>query len=193
MSESKKVNIAAWRAALDAEKKSADDAVGRVIQLSDGQIKRTRDAETRRENFRQRQTEISERSSAVCHDMLLMRSYDEWSLAFCFLVNHSLGHLGLASAAGDERMMQGMQLNLSRLATETVKAFPERRMAIDPWQRSIAVLGEPTEPTHDPKPHPHVESISRIVLTLRDTGPGLKDFRAYYAPFGSALHIIRPA
>ena len=86
-----------------------------------------------------------------------------------------------------------MNLNLSSLAAEMAKAFPDRRMAVDPWQRAIAALGEPVEPKYDTKPHPHVESLSRLVLTLRDTGPSLKDFRAYYAPFGTSLHIIRPA
>jgi hypothetical protein len=193
MSKPQQSRIMAWRQALDAERRAVEESVSKVLTLTDAQIRRGREAESRRENFRQRQTEIAEKSSAVCHDMLLMRSQDEWSLAFGLLVNHSLGHLGLAYAASDERMMQGMVFNLTRLAEETAKAFPDRRMAIDPWKRAIASLGEATEPTHDAKPHPNVESLSRLVLTLRDTGPALKDFRAYYAPFGSALHIIRPA
>ena len=165
----------------------------KVVSLTDTQLRRARDAEARREAFRQRQAEVVERSSAICHDMLLMRGQDEWSLAFGFLVNHSIGHLGLAYASADERTLQAMITNLSRLAAETMKAFPDRRMAVDPWQRAIAALGEPNEPQYDTKPHPHVESLSRVVLTLRDTGPSLKDFRAYFAPFGTALHIIRPA
>jgi hypothetical protein len=193
MSEPQRFNSATWRSELQAQRRGIDESVDKVVSITDAQLRRSRDAEARREAFRQRQAEIVERSSAICHDMLLTRGQDEWSLAFAFLVNHSLGHLGLAYMSADERTMQAMVANLSGLAGETAKAFPDRRMAVDPWQRAIAALGEPTEPKYDTKPHPHVESLSRVVLTLRDTGPSLKDFRAYYAPFGTALHIIRPA
>jgi hypothetical protein len=193
MSESTKFDTAAWRQRLNAQRKGVDDSIEKVVSLSDAQLKKSRDAEARRETSRQRQAEVIERSAAICHDMLLMRAQDEWSLAFGFLVNHTLGHLSLAYASADDRILKAMVTNLSRLADETAKAFPDRRMAVDPWQRAIAALGEPAEPAYESKPHPHVESLSRLVLTLRDTGPGLKDFRAYYAPFGATLHIIRPA
>jgi len=193
MSEPQRFNAASWRNELQSQRRSVDDSVEKVVSVSDAQLRRTRDAEARREAFRQRQAEVVERSSAICHDMLLMRSQDEWSLAFGFIVNHSLAHLGLAYAASEERTLQAMIFNLSNLAAETARAFPDRRMAVDPWQRAIATLGDPSEPKYDTKPHPHVESLSRVILTLRDTGPSLKDFRAYYAPFGASLHIIRPA
>ena len=193
MSELKKVDTAVWRSQLLAQRRGLDESVDKVVTLTDAQLRKSRDAETRREAFRQRQAELVERSSAACHDLLLTRNQDEWALAFGLLVNHSLGNLGLAYTSADERTVQAMLLNLSNLAAEMVRAFPDRRMVFDPWQRAIASMGEPSEPRYDTKPHPHVESLSRLVLTLRDTGPSLKEFRAYFAPFGTSLHIIRPA
>jgi hypothetical protein len=176
-----------------AQRRSVDDSVEKVITISDAQIRRAREAEARREQFRKRFAELVQRSGDVAHDMLLARSQDEWSLAFGFLLNHSLSHLGLAYASGDQRAIDAMLFNLKSLSDETAKAFPDRRMAIEPWQRSVDELGDPAQPNPDPKPHPNVETLSRIVLTLRDTGPGLRDFRSVFAPHGANLHIIRPA
>lgn len=193
MSELKKVDAAAWRSQLQVQRRGLEESVDRVVTLTDAQLRKNRDAEARREAHRQRLAELAERSSAVCHDIVLMRNQDEWALAFGFLVNHSLGHLGLATMSAEERTVQAMLLNLSNLAAEMARAFPDRRMVVDPWQRAVAAMGDSVEPRYDARPHPHVESLSRLVLTLRDTGPSLKEFRAYYAPFGTSLHIIRPA
>jgi hypothetical protein len=86
-----------------------------------------------------------------------------------------------------------MLTNLVRLSDAMAKSFPDRKLVIDPWQRAVKAFGEVIPPEYEPKPHPHVDSLSQIVLTLRDTGPSLADFRELYAPSESGLHIIRPA
>ena len=193
MSEPVRKNSASVRQEWESQRRTVEESVQKVITISDAQIRRARESEARRETLRKRLAELVERSGAVGHDMLLARSQDEWSMAFSVIVNQSLSHLGLAYAGGDQRVVDAMLFNLKSLADETARAFPDRRMAVEPWQRSIAEMGDASEPQPDPKPHPNVETLSRLVLTLRDTGPGLRDFRSIYAPYGSGLHIIRPA
>jgi len=80
-----------------------------------------------------------------------------------------------------------------RLSDAMSRSFPDRKLVIDPWRRAANAFGNLSVPSYDTKPHPHVDSLSPLVLTLRDTGPSLSDFREFFAASDSGLHIIRPA
>ncbi len=155
---------------------------------------RISDLERSDQAFQAIYSELINRTGAVCHDLVLTRPRgDAWALAFVYLVDYSLSYLGLARQCNDQRVFDAMLLNLSRLSEAMSKAFPDRKLVIDPWQRAVKAMGDPKSPTYDQKPHPHVDSLSQIILTVRETGPSLSEFREYYAPSDSGLHIIRPA
>jgi hypothetical protein len=158
------------------------------------QKKRVKDLERKNLEFQQTYVELMNRTSAVCHDIVLTRPRgDAWALAFAYLVDYTLAYLGLARQCDDSRTLNAMVANLSRLSEAMAKSFPDRKLVIDPWQRSVKAFGDVKPPSYDAKPHPQVDSLSQILLTLRDTGPRLPEFREFFAPSETGLHIIRPA
>lgn len=164
-----------------------------ITQVKDAN-RRIAELERRNAEFRQIYVELVSRTAAVCHDIVLTRPRgDAWALAFAYLVDYTLACLGLALQGEDKRTYDAMLINLSRLSDAMAKSFPDRKLVIDPWKRSVKAFGDVQAPSYEPKPHPHVDSLSQIVLTLRDTGPSLSDFREFYAPSEGGLHIIRPA
>ena len=155
---------------------------------------RIADLELSNQGFQQIYAELMNRTAAVCHDLVLTRPRgDNWALAFVYLVDYTLAYLGLARQCNDQRVFDAMVTNLARLADAMSRSFPDRKLVIDPWQRAVKAFGEIKPPPYDQKPHPHVDSLSQILLTVRETGPSLGDFREFYAPSESGLHIIRPA
>ena len=168
------------------------------LSAANAELKKTTarisDLERSNEAFQQKYSELTNRTAAVCHDLVLNRPRgDAWALAFVYLVDYSLSYLGLARQCNDQRMFDGMISNLYRLSDAMSKAFPDRKLVIDPWQRSVKAMGDSRTPSYDTKPHPHVDSLSQILLTVRETGPSLAELREFYAPSESGLHIIRPA
>ncbi len=144
--------------------------------------------------FQQVYSELVNRTATICHDIVLTRPRgDAWALAFAYLVDYTLSNIGLARQCNDQKMFDAMLTNLARLSEAMAKAFPDRKLVVDPWRRAVKAFGDVTPPAYDAKPHPHVDSLSQIMLTVRDTGPSLSDFRELYAPSESGLHIIRPA
>lgn len=174
--------------------KGIEDRLDKIQVLTTAQKKKVRELEYRNAEFQQAYTELVNRTSAVCHDVMHSRPRgDTWGTAFAFLAHYTLAQLGLARQCGDKRVFDAMLINLVRLSDAMSKSFPDRKLVIDPWRRSAHAFGEISIPNYDPKPHPHVDSLSPIVLTLRDTGPSLGEFREFFAPSESGLHIIRPA
>jgi hypothetical protein len=108
------------------------------------------------------------------------------------LVGYCQQNLFSAWLTGNTSLAAAMTLNLERLAEAAIKALPDKKIVLDPWQRAIADLGAIVHPEPDRRPHPHADSLSRIICTLRDDGPKLP-FRELFAPFDGAIHIVRPA
>ncbi len=166
----------------------------KIQGLTSSQIKKMKELENKNSEFQAKYQELVSRTEAVCHDVVLNRPRgDTWGLAFAYLTNYSLAHLGLARQCGDKQAFNGMLLNLIRLADAMSKSFSDRKLVMEPWRRAVNAFEGVSTPTHESKPHPHVDSLSPLLLTLRDTGPSLSDFREFYAPTETGLHIIRPA
>ncbi len=182
------------RQTMKKQTKQVEDHLDRLQSLTAAKKKRIQELEYKNTEFQNAYIELVSRTAAVCHDLLLTRQRgDVWGTAFAFLVNYSLAHLGLARQCADRKTFDAMLVNLTRMSDAMAKSFPDRKLVIDPWRRAVKTFGEITPPTYDSKPHPHVDSLSPIVLTLRDTGPSLTEFREFYASSESGLHIIRPA
>jgi hypothetical protein len=176
------------------QSKRVDASLDKLQTLSATQNKRLRELERKDLEFQQIYLELANRTSAVCHDILITRPRgDAWALAFAYLSNAIMANFGMARQCGDKSIFDAMLTNLNRLADAMAKSFPDRKLVIDPWNRAIRAFGEINAPSYDSKPHPHVDSWSQILLTLRDTGPSLTDFREFFAPSEAGLHIIRPA
>jgi hypothetical protein len=172
--------------------KQLDKRLGEVRHVQEATRERSRQAEETRAEFAKAYTTLATKTAAACHEILQARTHDEWSLGFSYLANYLLAQLAQARQSGNDRVFGAMLYNLSRLSAEMKRGFPESALAIDAWQRSVDAMGTPVEPEADPRPHPHADSLSRIVLLLRDTGPKI-GLRAIYAPSESGLHVIRPA
>ena len=176
------------------QSKKVEDRIDKLQGLTTAQKKKMRDLEQRNTEFQQAYSELVNRTEAVCHDLMLTRPRgDTWGIAFAYLTNYSLAQFGLARQCGDKRIFDAMLINLVRLSDAMSRSFPDRKLVIDPWRRAANAFGNLSVPSYDTKPHPHVDSLSPLVLTLRDTGPSLSDFREFFAASDSGLHIIRPA
>lgn len=172
--------------------KQLDKRLGEVRHIQDANRERAQRLELSRAEFGKAYSTLSLKTAAACNEILQARSHDEWSLGFSYLANYLLAQLGASRQAGDERRFGAMLYNLSRLVAEMKRGFPESALVLDAWQRAIEALGTAGEPEADAKPHPYADSLSRVVLLLRDTGPRIA-LREIYAPSESGLHVIRPA
>lgn len=172
--------------------KQLDKRLGEVRHVQQEVQARARKADDARGEFAKSYTTLATKTSAACNEVLQARRHDEWALAFSYLANYLLSQLGQARLGGNERVFSATLFNLDRLASEMLKALPESSLVLDAWRRSIQAMGAGVEPEADAKPHPHADSLSRIVLMLRDTGPKI-GLREIYAASESGLHVIRPA
>ena len=184
----------AKRKGIREQSQKVEKQLEKIQDLTASQIKRMKQLEYKNSEFQARYLELVSRTEAVCHDVVLNRPRgDTWGLAFAYLTNYSLAQLGLARQCGDKQVFDAMILNLTRLADAMSKSFSDRKLVMEPWRRAVNAFDGVSTPTYETKPHPHVDSISPLLLTLRDTGPSLTDFREFYAPTETGLHIIRPA
>ena len=182
------------RQVLREQTKQVESSIEACQALNAKTKKRLRDLEFKNTDFQTKYIELVNRTEAVCHDIVLNRPRgDIWGLAFAYLTNYSLAHLGLARQCGDIKVFNAMLTNFVRLADAMSKSFPDRKLLIDPWRRSVNAFENVSVPVYEAKPHPHVDSLSPLLLTLRDTGPSLSEFREFFAPSEAGLHIVRPA
>jgi len=174
--------------------KRVDAGLDKLTTAAAAQSRKIADLRRKDVAYSQAYQELMARTSAVCHDIILTRPRgDAWALAFAYLVNYTLANMGLARLCDDRRLFEAMLTTLVRLSAAMAKSFPDRKLVIDPWTRAVKAFGEVPPPPYEAKPHPHVDSLSQILLTLRDTGPSLSEFREFFAPSEAGLHIIRPA
>jgi hypothetical protein len=192
MNEPLRSDFATRRQRIIDGSKQLDKGLTDVKQIQDQIRERTRQAETSHTQFHKAFASLVNKTAAVCHELVITRSHDEWSLAFSYLANSTLATLGQARQAGDDRVANAMLFNLSRMSGEMVKSFSESALVMDAWQRAVQSLGVANEPDADPKPHPFADSLSQLVLLLRDTGPKI-GLREIYAVSENGLHVIRPA
>jgi len=188
MSDSLRSSFAQKRQALVEQGRKVDAALAGV-RNAQAKSRETQQADL---EFNRLLVALQKETGAVCHELVLSRSADEWSMAFCYLVNYSIGFLAQARLTADRNLESGMLANLAALAEGLSKALPDRKMTIDPWQRAVLAFPAQSAPTPDRRPHPQVDSLSRVVCGLRDTGPKLP-LRELYAASESGLHVVRPA
>ncbi len=188
MSDALRSTFAQKRQALIEQARRVDSGFGELTRARD----QAKQAEASLAQFITQFAQLAKETSAAVHDIVLARSGDEWSLALAGVANYCVGNLSWARLSQDRALEDGMVLNLSRLSDALGKAFPDRKTAIEPWRRAVAAFGTPAEPAVISKPHPQVDSLSRMVRVLRDTGPNLL-FRELFAPSEAGLHIVRPA
>jgi|GEM_PF-7022860 len=188
MSDSARSSFSQKRQALVEQGRRVDAALNLArAAKAKGREERDQDGE-----FMRLLAGIQKETANVCHGLVLSRSADEWALAFTCLANYSTGYLAQARLTGDRNLEAGMIANLTALADGLAKALPDRKMSSDSWQRAISAIPTSTTPEPYPKPHPQVDSLSRILCVLRDSGPKLP-IREFYAASESGLHIVRPA
>jgi hypothetical protein len=155
-----------------------------------------RDQETlaRRKKLAEQLTKVRDTTSAICNDMLAVRDGDSWSLSFAAVANQCVAALATASLAGDEAGQAAMIQNLRSLSNEIANAFPQGRITVTDWKISVEALDVPSvsvEPVREP--HPYAQTISKQVLTLRDSGFNLREFRQLFVLNKHNIHVIRPA
>lgn len=192
MNEPLSNDFAAKRQRIIEGSKKLDSGLAEVRQIQQEIRDRTKRAEDQKADFQKTYSTLAAKTAAVCNEIVLSRSHDEWSLAFSYLSNLILAQLAQAKQTDNERAFGAMLFDLSRLSTEMAKVFSGSALVIDAWQRSIAAMGSPIEPDPDPKPHPFADSLSQMVLLLRETGPKI-GLREIYLCSENGLHVVRPA
>jgi len=188
MSDSLRSSFAQKRQALVEQARKVDAA----LSLARAAQAKSREVQQSDSEFLRLLSGVQKETANVCHELILSRSADEWALAFSFLASYATGFLSQARLTGDRNLQSGMLANLAALSEGLVKALPDRRMSAEPWQRAIAAVEAQAEPTPDRRPHPQVDSLSRVVCVLRDSGPKLP-LREFYAASETGLHVVRPA
>lgn len=192
MNEPLQTGFASTRQKIIDGAKQLDKRLVEVRHVQQEAKDRTRRAEESRTGFARAYSALTAKTAAACHEILQARSHDEWSLGFSYLANYLLAQLAQARQDGNDRVFGAMIYNLARLSAEMKKGFPESALVMDAWERSVQAMGSVPEPEADAKPHPQADSLSRIVLLLRDTGPKI-GLREIYAPSEKGVHVIRPA
>lgn len=192
MSEPLRTNFAEQRRRIAEQSKTVDAKVIHFEKHRENRATLSRQSAEQTARFQEAYELLLAKTNAVCHDILMTRSCDEWSLAFSYLTSTLLAQLAYGQATQDEKLFRAMIHNFERLSEEMAKSFPDRSMIMNGWNRAISGLGEGRVPELSDKVHPQTDSLSRIILTLRDTGPRL-NFREFYARSENGLHIVRPA
>jgi hypothetical protein len=192
MSEPLRTNFAEQRRRIAEQSKAVDAKVVHLEKVRESRASQSRQSAEETAKFREAYELLLGKTNAVCHDILMTRSCDEWSLAFSYLTSVLLAQLAYGQATQDEPLFRAMIHNFERLSEEMTKSFPDRSMIMNGWQRAIKGMGAGKAPELSDKVHPQSDSLSRIILTLRDTGPRL-NFREFYARSENGLHIVRPA
>ena len=192
MSDVLKSSFAEKRRALVEQARATDASLAETRKTQSQRIERSKQTEASRTEFLKAHVTLQRETSAVCHELYLARSGDAWGLAFADVANYCVGQLAYARLAGSAPLEAAMVINLQRLAEAVSKSFPDRKMVLEPWKRAVVALGAPQEPAPTAKPHPQVDSWSRIVCTLRDTGPKTP-FRELFVGSEAGVHLVRPA
>jgi hypothetical protein len=189
-----RAQIATKTGTLSASDKRLTTVVRQCEQAAEARNRRDIDLSSRNKKRAEILCSLRDTTAAICNDMLAVRDGDSWALSFTAVASQIVAALATAYTAGDERAQAAMIQNLRSLSTELANAFPQGRITVTDWKLSVDALDCPNvavEPVKEP--HPYAQTLSKQVLTLRDAGFVLREFRQMFVLSKNNIHVIRPA